>query len=110
MIHQRILAIKNTEPSLRPDWTLIRNEWGLITVSQGDSVLGFELIESDSSWAPPDRKELYRKLLLEGFYVVVIIPESAYLITMGRLAISGSPFPLVLCYSGSGIIRSPRTS
>lgn len=110
VIQQRLDAIKRSEPRLHPEWALVRNEWGLITVSHGESVLGFELIESDSSWAPPERKDLYRKLLLDGYYVVVIIPESAYLITMARIMMSGSPYPLILCYGATGIIKVPRSS
>lgn len=100
-----------TNPELTTEWAIINDDWGLISISQGNVLIGFEYVESEISWARPERSRVYEETLNQGLSLLVIVPEEAYLEMRERLAaVLGRRAPEVLSYDSIGITAMPRPS
>ncbi|MBI0583530.1 MAG: hypothetical protein ISF22_04805 [Methanomassiliicoccus sp.] len=111
VIANRIAMLAWSNPDLSTEWAIVNDDWGVITVSDGGRLLGFEYVESEISWARPERVRVYEETLDQGLTVVVIVPEEVYLEVRGRLSrLLGSRTPEVLSYDSIGITALPRPS
>ena len=101
----------HTNPELSTEWAVINDDWGLISISQGGVLIGFEYIESEISWARPERMRVYEETLKQGLSLIIIVPEEAYLEMRERVAaVLGRKAPEVLSYDSIGITAMPRPS
>ncbi len=111
IIIQRIAMLEQSNPELNTEWAIINDDWGLISVSQGEELIGFEYVESEISWARPERVKVYEETLKQGLSVVVIVPEEVFLEMRERVAlVLGRRAPEVLSYDSIGITALPRPS
>ncbi len=107
----RIAMLGQSNPELAIEWAIINDDWGLISVSQGDVLIGFEYVESEISWARPERMRVYEETLNQGLSLIIIVPEEAYLEMRARVtAFLGRRAPEVLSYDSIGITTMPRPS
>jgi predicted transcriptional regulator len=108
---ERVMMLQGSNPELTAEWAIINDDWGLISISQGEELIGFEYVESEISWARPERIRVYEETLNQGLTVVVIVPEEVFLETRRRLANNlGKRAPEVLSYDSIGITMMPRPS
>jgi hypothetical protein len=111
IIMHRTGMLEQSNPELTTEWAIINDDWGLISISQGEELIGFEYVESEISWARPERIKVYEETMGQGLSVVVIVPEEVYLEVRGRLAAHfGRRTPEVLSYDSIGITALPRPS
>jgi hypothetical protein len=111
IIGQRIAMLEQSNPELTTEWAIINDDWGLVSISQGEELIGFEYIESEISWARPERLKVYEETLNQGLSLVIIVPEEVYLEMRGRVAaVLGRRAPEVLSYDSIGITAMPRPS
>jgi hypothetical protein len=108
---ERVMMLQSSNPELMAEWAIINDDWGLISISQGEQLIGFEYVESEISWARPERIRVYEETLNQGLTVVVIVPEEVYLEVRGKVAHHlGKRAPEVLSYDSIGITALPRPS
>lgn len=108
VILQRIDQLEEDEPELEMDYELIApDNYGVITVLTEDGAIGAEFIESDISWARNDAVEEYNEAARDGLYVVVIVPNDAYLPTLDRISRRGRGNIAVYSYESLGILSTP---
>jgi hypothetical protein len=111
IILQRIAMLGESNPELNTEWAIINDDWGLISISQGDALIGFEYVESEMSWARPERIKVYEETLNQGLSLIIIVPEEVFLEMRGRVAaVLGRRAPEVLSYDSIGITAMPRPS
>jgi len=111
IILQRVAMLGMSNPELTTEWAIINDDWGLISISQGEELIGLEYVESEISWARPERVRVYEETLEMGLSVVVLVPEEVYLEIRQRLAaLLGRRAPEVLSYDSIGITALPRPS
>ncbi len=99
-----------SNPELNEEWGIIDDDWGLISIYQGDVLLGLEFVESETSWAKDERLLLYKEAQDMGFSVVVIVPQQVYLRLSERLRSLEWSAPFLLSYDAIGITQVPRPS
>jgi hypothetical protein len=111
VIHERIAMLMMSNPELSTEWAIVNDDWGLITIHDGSALVGFEYVESEISWARPERVKVYEETLTQGLTVVVIVPEEVYLEMRRRLtsALGSRPVTL-LSYDSIGVTALPRPS
>jgi hypothetical protein len=111
IILQRVAMLEQSNPELTAEWAIINDDWGLISISQGEELVGFEFVESEISWGRPERIRVYEETLNQGLSAVIIVPEEVYLEMRGRVAAHlGRRAPEVLSYDSIGITALPRPS
>jgi len=111
VILQRVEMLEASNPELNTEWAIINDDWGLVSISQGTSLVGFEYVESELSWARPERRRVYEETMNQGLSVVVIVPEEVFLEVMRRVRDAfGRHAPKVLSYDSIGITVRPRPS
>ena len=107
----RVSMLAASNPELSTEWAIVNNDWGLIAVSMGSVLMGYEFIESDTSWFRPNRPRVYKDTLQYGLTALVIVPEEVYLdVRMKVYAAMGEGEPKVLSYDSLGITLTPRPS
>lgn len=111
VIQQRVEMLEVSNPELTTEWAIINDDWGLVSISEGTSLVGFEYIESEMSWARPERLMVYKETMDQGLTVVVIVPEEVYLEMISKVTSAfGKGAPKVLSYDSIGITMRPRPS
>jgi hypothetical protein len=111
VIAERIAMLMASNPELSTEWAIVNDDWGLISVSENGSLVGFEYVESEISWARPERISVYQETLGQGLTAVVIVPEEVYLEMRRRLEASmRRNAPPVLSYDSIGVTAMPRPS
>jgi hypothetical protein len=111
VIGERIAMLMASNPELTTEWAIVNEDWGLISISENGSLVGFEYVESEISWARPERINVYQETLGQGLTTVVIVPEEVYLEMRRRLEASmGRRAPAVLSYDSIGVTAMPRPS
>lgn len=111
VIGERIAMLMASNPELTTEWAIVNDDWGLISISENGSLVGFEYVESEISWARPERINVYQETLGQGLTAVVIVPEEVYLEMRRRLEASmGRRAPAVLSYDSIGVTAMPRPS
>jgi len=107
----RVAMLVISNPELEVEWAIVNDDWGVLTISEGQKLIGFEYVESDSSAGRPERVRVYRETLEQGLTALVIVPQELYLEVRGRLRkIMGGKAPEVLSYDSIGITALPRPS
>ncbi len=110
-VANRISMLRLSNPELSTEWAIINDDWGLIAVSMGSELKGYEFIESDTSWYRPNRPRVYADTLKHGLTALIIVPEEVYLdVRMKIYADKGRDKPKVLSYDSMGITLMPRPS
>jgi hypothetical protein len=110
-ISQRVAMLAMSNPELTTEWAIIDNDWGLITISSGSRLVGYEYVESGSSWARAGRLRVYEETMRRGLSALIIVPEEAYMPLRMRLITNLGPHqPVVLSYDSMGITLTPRSS
>jgi len=110
-VANRISMLRSSNPELSTEWAIINDDWGLIAVSMGSELKGYEFIESDTSWLRPNRPRVYTDTLKHGLTALIIVPEEFYLdVRMKIYAVMGRDEPKVLSYDSMGITLMPRPS
>lgn len=108
VILQRIDQLEEDEPELETDYELIApDNYGVISVLTAEGIIGAEFVESDLSWARNDAVEEYNEAAQDGLYVVVIVPNEAYLETLHRISRRGRGNIEVYSYESLGILSTP---
>ena len=111
VIVNRIAMLAMSNPELDVEWAIINSDWGVLTISEGRKLIGFEYVESESSSFRPERIRVYQETLDHGLTAVVIVPEELYLDVHERLyRVLGDRTPKVLSYDCIGITAMPRPS
>jgi hypothetical protein len=111
VIHERIAMLMMSNPELSTEWAIVNDDWGLITIHDGSTLVGFEYVESEISWARPERVKVYEETLTQGLTVVVLVPEEVYLEMRRRLMSTlGSRPVTLLSYDSIGVTALPRPS
>ncbi|MDW5563165.1 MAG: hypothetical protein SA339_08055 [Methanomassiliicoccus sp.] len=111
VILSRIAMLSASNPELDIEWAIINDDWGVLTISEGRKVIGFEYVESEVSSFRPERIRVYEETLDHGLSAVVIVPEEMYLEVRRRVSRALGPrSPAVLCYDSIGITAMPRPS
>lgn len=111
VIVNRIAMLAMSNPELDVEWAIINSDWGVLTIREGNKLIGFEYVESESSSFRPERLRVYQETLAQGFTAVVIVPEELYLEVRDRLVRAlGRRAPKVLSYDSLGITELPRPS
>jgi hypothetical protein len=111
IIGHRINMLMASNPELSTEWAIVNDDWGLISIAENGSLVGFEYVESELSWARQERIRVYQETLGQGLTVVVIVPEEVYLEVRRRLeAAMGRSVPTVLSYDSIGVTAMPRPS
>ncbi len=85
LVVQRINQLEQNNPGLNFRYGIDEGDYGLISISDGGEIIGFEFVESDLSWERPDALTQYRTLAGEGYYVGVIVPEDLFLPVSERI-------------------------
>lgn len=107
----RISMLRTSNPELSTEWAIVNDDWGLIAVSMGSELKGYEFVESNTSWTRPNRPRVYIDTLRLGLTVLIIVPEEVYLdVSMRIHAAMGTDHPTVLSYDSLGISLTPRPS
>lgn len=111
VIVNRVAMLAMSNPELDVEWAIINSDWGVLTISEGRKLIGFEYVESESSSFRPERMKVYEETLDQGLTAVIIVPEELYLEVRERLYRAlGSRAPKVLSYDCIGITAMPRPS
>lgn len=111
VIANRVVQLAMSNPELEVEWAIINNDWGVLTISEGRQLIGFEYVESESSSFRPERIKVYEETLAQGLTTVVIVPEEMYLEVRRRLSNAlGPKAPSVLSYDCIGVTELPRPS
>ena len=81
LIERWIAAMEKNEQDLVFDYEVMgEGDWGLITeFDMNGQPIRFDFIESDSSWKRPDEIDNYNELADEGYQVMIIVPDDAFL-------------------------------
>jgi hypothetical protein len=108
VIGRRLETIRERAPELEAAYEIVNNDWGFIMIQENGTNWGCEFVESDSSWTFHTRMSLYARLLREGLYVGVIVPDRVYMIMMAKIAGLGVRHPCLMCYDEKGQIHPPR--
>ena len=108
---ERIMMLQQSNPELNAEWAVINDDWGLISISQNEELIGLEFVESELSWGRPERVRVYEETLNIGLTAVVIVPDEVFLEVRRRLShFLGKRAPEVLSYDSIGITVLPRPS
>ncbi len=108
---QRLGMLALSNPDISTEWAIINDEWGLITISAGTQLLGYEYVESGLSWSRAGKVKMYEETLRRGLSALVVVPEEAYLPLRMRLCTTMSVHqPVVLSYDCLGVSLTPRPS
>lgn len=67
--------LKHANPDLEIEESEEEGDWGLLTLREGGSLIGFEFIETGESWERPDAFLQYFEASNDGYYVGVLVPE-----------------------------------
>lgn len=111
VIVSRVAMLAMSNPELDVEWSIINDDWGVLTISEGRKLIGLEYVESASSSFRPERMRVYKETLDHGLTTVIIVPEERYLDIREQLyrTIEGR-VPEVLSYDSIGITAMPRPS
>lgn len=111
VIINRVAMLAMSNPELDVEWAIINDDWGVLTISDGQKLIGFEYVESETSSFRPERIQVYEATLDQGLTAVIIVPEELYLEVRERLRRTmGTKAPSVLSYDCIGITALPRPS
>ena len=111
VIVSRVAMLAMSNPELDVEWAIVNDDWGVLTISDGGKLVGFEYVESESSSFRPERIRVYKETLDQGLTAVIIVPEELYLEVRERLYRALGPrTPKVLSYDCIGITATPRPS
>ena len=75
-LERRSSMLEARKDGVSAEYEMKEGDWGLITVREGERLLGFEFLESENSWKRPDALLQYAEIASEGYYVGVIVPSS----------------------------------
>jgi hypothetical protein len=111
VILDRVTMLAMSNPELDVEWAIVNSDWGVLTISEGRKLIGFEYVESELSLFRPERLRVYQETLDQGLTALIIVPEELYLEVRGRLLKALGPrAPEVLSYDCIGITSLPRPS
>jgi hypothetical protein len=110
LVH-RVAMLAMSNPELETEWAIVNDDWGVITISDGRRLIGFEYVESESSVNRMERLKVYEETLDQGLTAVIIVPRELYLEVRERVRRAlGDRAPEVLSYDCIGITALPRPS
>jgi hypothetical protein len=75
LLRSRAAMLKHANPDLEIEESEEEGDWGLLTLREGGSLIGFEFIETGESWERPDAFLQYFEASNDGYYVGVLVPE-----------------------------------
>lgn len=102
-LEERARALKKNKPELDMDRSIEEGEWGLLTLREEGILVGFEFLETESSFSRPDALLQYFEAAKDGYYVGVVVPESK-LGDVTELIYGRGEGPVkILTYEGLGI-------
>ncbi len=80
LVEERVKNIRKRHPDMSIDYIIQEGEygqWGVVLYTEYDfSVIGFEFIESETSWKRPEAIEEFNNLIEEGHCVVILAPSN----------------------------------
>ncbi len=110
LVIQRVNLLERLDPQLELDYGIEEGDYGVISISDHGETIGFEFVESESSWTRPDALTQYNELVEEGYYVGVIVPEEAFLPITQRIISLGELDVSVLTYHSASLRPVPMAS
>ncbi len=94
LIDQRLAQILEDEEGVRAVETYVVGDtgvWCLLALydEDADELFGFEFVETAESWRRPDAVLQYNEAVVEGYEVLVIVPDGAFVEMRELLARAG---------------------
>jgi hypothetical protein len=109
IVDQRMAQIEEDDPDIRAEETYFTDDtgvWSLLTLydDELEELLGFEFIETKESWRRPEAVLQYNEAAMEGFTVLVVVPDESFVEMSELLARAGDSSITISDYSAMDLI------
>ncbi len=103
LMGERAKALMENNPDLEIDRSKEEGDWGLLTLREGGTLVGFEFLETEESIGRPDALLQYFDAANDGYYVGVVVPEEKFDDVTDLIYSMGEGPVTVLTYEDLGI-------